>query len=107
MKVHLIDGTYELFRAFFGAPAKTAPNGREVGATQQLIRSFMSLLGERDVSHVAAAFDTVIESFRNDLYAGYKTGDGLDPALTSQFPLAERATAALGIVSWGMIEVEA
>jgi 5'-3' exonuclease len=107
MKVHLVDGTYELFRAFFGAPPATARSGREVGATRGLLRSLLSLLRGEDVTHVACAFDTVIESFRNELYAGYKTGDGIDPALKSQFELAERATEALGVVTWRMIEFEA
>lgn len=107
MLVHLVDGTYELFRAFYGAPSRTAPDGREIGATRQLMRSLLALLGEADVTHVGAAFDTVIESFRNDLYAGYKTGAGIDPDLFGQFPLAEKATTALGIACWGMIDFEA
>jgi 5'-3' exonuclease len=107
MKVHLVDGTYELFRAFYGAPSRSAPDGREIGATRQLMRSLLSLLGESDVTHVGVAFDTVIESFRNELYAGYKTGEGIDPDLHNQFPLAERATQALGITCWSMIEHEA
>lgn len=107
MKVHLVDGTYELFRAFYGAPAADAPDGREVGATRALLRSMVSLLREPDVTHVAVAFDHVIESFRNDLYAGYKTGAGIEPALFSQFELAEDATRALGMVTWPMIEHEA
>ncbi len=107
MKAHLVDGTYELFRAFFGAPAATDARGREIGATRGIMRSLASLLAEPGVTHVAAAFDTVIESFRNQLYAGYKTGDGLPAELTSQFPLAERAVAAMGITVWGMIDFEA
>jgi 5'-3' exonuclease len=108
MKVHLVDGTYELFRAFYGVKrTERAPDGRDVGATRQLMRSLLTLLAERDVSHVAAAYDTVIESFRNELFDGYKTGDGIDPDLWAQFPLAERATAALGIVVWGMVDFEA
>jgi len=108
MKVHLVDGTYELFRAFFGVKRTVrAPDGRDVGATQQLMRSMLRLLTEPGVTHVAAAFDTVVESFRNQLYDGYKTGDGIDPALFDQFPLAERATRAMGIVTWSMIEFEA
>ncbi len=107
MLIHLIDGTYELFRAFFGAPSSRTSDGREVGATRVLLRSFASFLREPDVTHVAVAFDTVIESFRNDLFAGYKTGAGIDPALLSQFELAERATRALGMVTWSMIEFEA
>jgi 5'-3' exonuclease len=106
MYVHLIDGTYELFRAFFGAPSSHTKDGREVAATRTLLRSFVSFLREPEVTHVAVAFDTVIESFRNQLFAGYKTGDGIDPALFSQFPLAERATRALGMVTWSMIDFE-
>lgn len=105
MKVHVVDGTYELFRAFFGAPSATV-DGREVGATRALFRSMCTLLAEDDVTHVGIAFDTVIESFRNTLFDGYKTGDGIDPALHSQFPLAERATRALGLVTWSMIDFE-
>lgn len=104
--VYLIDGTYELFRAFFGAPS-SRKNGREIGATRALLRSFAGMLQDPDVTHIAVAFDTVIESFRNDLFPGYKTGAGIDPDLLSQFPLAEQATRALGIVTWSMIDFEA
>lgn len=107
MIVHLVDGTYELFRAYYGAPGSTAADGREVGATRALLRSFASFLREPEVTHVAVAFDTVIESFRNDLFGGYKTGEGIDPLLWAQFPLAEQATRALGMVAWSMIELEA
>lgn len=107
MQVHLLDGTYELFRAHFGAPSRSGPSGQEVGATVGLLRSFAALLRDPEVTHVACAFDTVVESFRNELFAGYKTGEGMDPALLAQFPLAERATQALGIVTWPMREVEA
>ena len=107
MKVHLVDGTYELFRMFFGAPPATSPDGVEVGATLGLIRSFAALLADDAVTHVAVAFDHVIESFRNELFDGYKTGAGIDPALLGQFPLAERAAAALGLVVWPMVEFEA
>jgi 5'-3' exonuclease len=107
MKIHLIDGTYELFRHHFGAPAKQAPDGREVGATLGLLRSLLMLLQRDDVTHVAVAFDHVIESFRNDLYPGYKTGAGVNPNLLAQFPLAEEAAAALGVVIWPMVEFEA
>lgn len=106
MKVHLIDGTYELFRAFFGAPSKQA-GGREVGATCGLMRSYLYLCSDPEVTHVACAYDHVIESFRNELFAGYKTGAGIDPALYSQFELAERATRALGLVCWPEVEFEA
>ena len=107
MRVHLVDGTYELFRSYYGAPPALAPDGREVGATRGLLRSLASLLREPGVTHVACAFDTVIESFRNELFAGYKTGAGIEPALWAQFPLAERAAHALGITVWSMIEFEA
>jgi 5'-3' exonuclease len=107
MKVHLVDGTYELFRAYYGAPRASSPEGMEVGATRGLLRTLWSLLRQPDVTHVACAFDTVIESFRNELYVGYKTGEGIDPELLDQFHLAERAARALGIVVWSMIEFEA
>jgi 5'-3' exonuclease len=107
MKIHLVDGTYELFRAYYGAPSALDPKGREVGATRGLLRSLLSLLRQDDVTHVACAFDHVIESFRNELFAGYKTGEGIEPALRAQFDLAERAAAALGIVVWSMVEFEA
>jgi 5'-3' exonuclease len=103
----LIDGTYELFRAFYGAPSTKSPAGIEVGATLGLMRSLLALLREPGVTHVACAFDHVIESFRNDLFAGYKTGEGIDPELYAQFPLVERATRALGLTTWSMIEFEA
>ena len=73
MRIHLVDGTYELFRSFFGAPPKKAPDGREVGATLGLLNSLLSLLSKSGATHVACAFDHVIESFRNDLFPGYKT----------------------------------
>ena len=107
MKIHLIDGTYELFRNHFGAPPKKAPDGREVGATLGLLRSFIMLLSSPDVTHVGVAFDHVIESFRNDLYTGYKTGEGVDPNLLAQFSLAEEVISALGVVVWSMVEFEA
>ena len=106
MKVHLVDGTYELFRAHFGTPPTTAPHGRPVGATLGLVRSLLSLLRESGVTHVACAFDHVIESFRNDLFPGYKTSEGVPEELLAQFDLAERATAALGVVVWSMVEFE-
>ena len=96
MQAHLVDGTYELFRAFFGAPSAIVA-GREVGATRGILRSFAAWLRGGEVTHTGVAFDTVIESFRNQLFAGNKTGDGMDPALYGQFPLAERAAAALGM----------
>lgn len=107
MNIHLIDGTYELFRNHFGAPPKKAPDGREVGATLGLLRSLLMLLTSPGVTHVGVAFDHVIESFRNELYTGYKTGEGVDPDLLAQFPLAEEAVSALGVVVWPMVEFEA
>jgi 5'-3' exonuclease len=107
MNIHLIDGTYELFRNYFGAPKRQSPDGREVGATVGLLRSLIALLGQPGVTHVGCAFDHVIESFRNKLYAGYKTGEGIEPELFRQFPLAEKVVGALGIVVWQMIEFEA
>ena len=107
MKIHLVDGTYELFRNHFGAPPKKAPDGREVGATLGLLRSLLMLLTSPGVTHVAVAFDHVIESFRNDLFTGYKTGEGVDPILLAQFPLAEEAVSALAVVVWPMVEFEA
>jgi len=107
MRIHLVDGTYELFRAHFGAPEARGRDGTAVGATLGLMRSLLSLLGEDGVTHVACAFDHVIESFRNDLFPGYKTSEGVPDELLAQFPLAERATRALGVVVWPMVEFEA
>ena len=107
MQIHLIDGTYELYRAYYGAPSATGPDGREVGGTRGLLRSLAALLRSDDCTHIAIAFDHVIESFRNDLFDGYKTGEGIDPDLWAQFPLAEAAAEALGIVVWPMVEFEA
>ncbi len=107
MKIHLIDGTYELFRNHFGAPPQKAPDGRQVGATLGLVRSLLMLLTSPGVTHVGVAFDHVIESFRNDLFSGYKTSAGVDPDLLAQFPLAEEAVSALGVVVWPMVEFEA
>lgn len=107
MKIHLIDGTYELFRGYYGPPPKKAPDGREVGATVGLLRSLIALLADPDVTHLGCAFDHVIESFRNQLFEGYKTGAGVPPDLYAQFSLAEEAVAALGIVVWPMVEFEA
>jgi 5'-3' exonuclease len=107
MRIHLVDGTYELFRAYFGAPPALAPSGTEVGAVRGIVRSLLALLREDGVTHVACAFDHVIESFRNELFDGYKTGAGVPPDLLAQFPLAERAAHALGLVVWPMVEFEA
>jgi 5'-3' exonuclease len=106
MRVHVVDGTFELFRAWFGAPP-AQHGGREVGATRGFLRSLGAWLRGGQITHAGVAFDHVIESFRNDLFPGYKTGEGLDPALVAQFELVERAAAALGMAVWPMIEVEA
>lgn len=106
MQVHLFDGTYELFRAWFGAPP-AQHEGKEVGATRSVMRSLAMLLRGKKVTHVGVAFDHVIESFRNDLFPAYKNGEGLDPRLVDQFELCERAVAALGLKVWPMIEFEA
>ncbi len=107
MKIHLVDGTYELFRNYYGAPPKKLADGREVGAALGLLRSLLALLAQPGVSHVGYAFDHVIESFRNQLYSGYKTGEGIEPDLWNQFQLAEDLVAALGVTVWSMIEFEA
>ncbi len=107
MRLHLLDGTYELFRSFFGAPSRISPEGREVGGTVGVMGSILALLREPDVTHLGVAFDTVIESFRNELFDGYKTGDGVEPELLDQFPLVERAVESLGVVVWRMREFEA
>ena len=107
MKIYLVDGTYELFRNFYGAPGKKAPDGREVGATLGLLKSLLFLISKSNVTHIACAFDHVIESFRNDLFPGYKTGEGVNLDLLAQFPLAEEAVSALGLVVWPMVEFEA
>jgi 5'-3' exonuclease len=101
--VHLVDGTYELFRAFY-APGRA---GGGLRAVRGLVRSLGALLREPHVTHVGVAFDTVIESFRNDLFAGYKTGEDIDPSLRAQFAPAEEACRALGVVVWSMVEFEA
>ena len=107
MKIHLVDGTYELFRAHFGAPLKKAPDGLEIGATLGMIRSMMLLLSDPEVTHVAVAFDHVIESFRNKMYAGYKSSEGVDPIILNQFGLAEKLVSALGLVIWPQVKFEA
>ena len=107
MKVHLVDGTYELFRSWFGAPESKSPSGQEVGATRGFLRSMAAMLRDEGVTHVGCAFDQRVESFRNEIFDSYKTGEGLEPALFAQFPLAERASQALGMVTWPMLTFEA
>ncbi|HEY3973869.1 MAG TPA: 5'-3' exonuclease H3TH domain-containing protein [Candidatus Sulfotelmatobacter sp.] len=106
MDVHLIDGTYELFRYFFAVPGAQDINGQEIGAVRGVLGSVLSMI-ERGATHVGVATDHVVESFRNDLYAGYKTSEGVPPELLSQFPILEEALAAMGVVVWPMVEFEA
>jgi 5'-3' exonuclease len=105
-QVHLIDGTYELFRHFFAVPSAADADGREVGAVRGVLASVLSML-EQGATHIGVATDHVIESFRNDLYAGYKTGEGVAAELLSQFPVLEEALEAMGVVVWPMVEYEA
>ncbi|MDE0692427.1 MAG: flap endonuclease [Gammaproteobacteria bacterium] len=110
MRLHVIDGTYELFRAHYSRrPTRIAPDGMDVKGTLGVVSSLVGLLAdpEEAVTHIAVAFDNPIESFRNDLFDGYKTGAGMDPALVAQMDLVEEATAALGIVVWSMDTHEA
>lgn len=107
MRLVLLDATYELFRAYFGAPSRRSPEGLEVGAVAGLAASALALLREHAPLAVAAASDTVIHSFRNELYAGYKTDAGVPAELLAQFPLAEEALEALGVTVWRMREFEA
>ncbi|MBA3541542.1 MAG: flap endonuclease [Deltaproteobacteria bacterium] len=106
MQVHLIDGTYELFRGWFGAPSSVHA-GREVAATRVILMGLARMLRTKVITHGGVAFDHVIESFRNDLFPGYKTGEGVPEGLFAQFELAERAVTALGLKVWPMIEFEA
>ena len=107
MQVHLVDATFELFRAYHSRPAERGPDGRPVNAVRGVIDSMLSLLREPDVTHVGAATDYVIESWRNDVFTGYKSSAGLPWDLTAQFRDVERAIVALGITCWPMVEDEA
>ena len=106
MDVHLIDGTYELFRHFFAVPAARDVNGQEIGAVRGVLTSILSMI-ERGATHIGVATDHVVESFRNDLYPGYKTSEGVAPELLAQFPVLEGALEAMGVVVWPMIYYEA
>ena len=106
MDVHLIDGTYELFRHFFALPPAVDVNGQEIAAVRGVLTSVLSMI-ERGATHVGVATDHVVESFRNDLYAGYKTSEGVAPELLSQFPILEEALQAMGVVVWPMVYFEA
>ncbi len=106
MRVHLVDGTYELFRHYFAIPSQTNEAGEQIAAARGVANSMLSLLRD-GATHVAIATDHVIESFRNELWEGYKSGEGLEPELHSQFPILEDALEALGLVVWRMVEHEA
>jgi 5'-3' exonuclease len=106
MDVYLIDGTYELFRHFYAVPPAHDRDGREVGAVRGVLRSLLGMMTV-NTTHIGVATDHVIESFRNQLWAGYKTGDGIDPDLLAQFPMLEETLTALGIAVWPMVEFEA
>jgi 5'-3' exonuclease len=106
MDVHLLDGTYELFRHFFAVPPAADVDGKEVGAVRGVLHSVLSML-ERGATHLGVATDKVIESFRNELYAGYKTSEGMAPELLAQFPVLEEALDAMGVVVWPMVYFEA
>ncbi len=106
-QLHLVDATYELFRAYTAIPSMLSPDGAEVAGVYGLINTILKLLRGPDVSHVGCATDHVVRSFRNELFDGYKTGDGVPQDLMSQFPLAEEALGGLGLVVWPMVEFEA
>jgi 5'-3' exonuclease len=108
MRLHLLDGTYELFRSHFGRKdTVTAPDGHDIHATLGILESTLALLREPGVTHLAASFDTVIESFRNEMFPMYKSSAGMDQELLRQFPFAEEALEAIGVVVWRNIEYEA
>jgi 5'-3' exonuclease len=106
MEVHLVDGTYELFRHYFALPSSRDAAGREVAAARGVVASVRSMIRE-GATHVAVATDHIIESFRNGLWPGYKTGEGVEPELKAQFPLLEELLTAAGFVVWPMVEFEA
>ncbi|HYS14960.1 MAG TPA: 5'-3' exonuclease H3TH domain-containing protein [Burkholderiaceae bacterium] len=106
MVVHLVDGTYELFRHFYGARRFTAGEDRPFGGAVGVLQTLVQMI-EQGATHLGVATDHIIESFRNDLWPGYKTGDGIEPALFRQFHPLEEAISAMGVVVWPMIELEA
>ena len=106
MDVHLIDGTYELFRHYYALPTAREPDGRDVAAVRGVLASVLGML-EHGATHVGVATDHVIESFRNQLWPGYKTGEGIEPDLLGQFQLLEDALPAMGVAVWPMVEFEA
>jgi 5'-3' exonuclease len=106
MDVHLIDGTYELFRYFFAVPSAEDATGQEIGAVRGVLGSVLSMI-ERGATHLGVATDHVVESFRNEMYSGYKTSEGVAPELLSQFPILEEGLEAMGVVVWPMVYFEA
>jgi 5'-3' exonuclease len=106
LNVFLVDGTYELFRHFFAVPAAQDENGQEIAALRGVLTSVLSMI-EKGSTHIGVATDHVVESFRNDLYSGYKTSEGVPPELLSQFPILEEGLAAMGVLVWPMVEFEA
>jgi 5'-3' exonuclease len=106
MDVYLIDGTYELFRHYFAVPSRRDADGKEVGAIHGVLMSVLAMIRD-GVTHLGVATDHVVESFRNDMYDGYKTGEGIEPKLWEQFHPLEEALRALGVVVWPMVEQEA
>src|SRR5258707_1762100 len=106
MDVHLVDGTYELFRHFFAVPAAADVNGQDVGAVRGVLASVLSMI-EGGAAYIGVATDHVVESFRNDLYPGYKTSEGVPEELLAQFPVLEEALQAMGVMVWPMVYYEA
>lgn len=106
LTVHIVDGTYELFRQFFARPSHLNGNGEEVGAARAVVRGTLSML-EEGATHIGVATDHVIESFRNEMYDGYKDGSGLDPTILAQFHPLEEALVAIGVATYPMVEFEA
>ena len=106
MIVHLLDGTYELFRHFYGIRRRDKEHDRPLGAVAGVLGTVVQMLGE-GATHIGVATDHVIESFRNDMWPGYKTGEGVDPALLAQFHPLEEALVAMGVATWPMIDLEA
>ena len=106
MDVHLIDRTYELYRYYFAVPSATDSNGQEIGAVRRVLTSVLSMI-ERGATHIGVATGHVVESFRNDLYPGYKTSEGVPQELLSQFPILEEALEAIGVLVWPMVHYEA
>ena len=106
MNIYLVDGTYELFRHYFAVPSSKDVTGQEVGAVRGVLNSVLFMI-EAGATHIGVATDHVIESFRNDLYPGYKTSEGIEPDLLSQFPILEEGLQAMGVIVWPMVEFEA